>query len=118
MEPGQFKQANFTFTAPKGMEETCGSLNVFRGKDPEGLPCILSKWMVTDEDLERIKKQRYIWLNITGIGMPPVAVFTEWPFEEVKGEAITGPSDASLSEQPGTGESVPCPDSNPDIECQ
>jgi len=80
MLPVEFPEKNFTFTKPKDMtDEECSSLDVFRG-DVGGYPGIISKWMPSKEDIDAINRGDGIWLCITGVGMPPVSLFTENPF--------------------------------------
>lgn len=82
MLPKQFTQVNFEFTKPNSMtDEQCFSLPVFKGKDSEGVPAIISCWALSKEDLEEINKTGHVWLSICGNGMPPVSLFTENPFE-------------------------------------
>lgn len=86
MLPVTFDKANFTFGKPEGMtDEQCSSLHVWKGAAPVDdngtmVPCIISKWQPSKEDIEAIVKGDGIWLSITGRGMPPVALFTENPF--------------------------------------
>jgi hypothetical protein len=76
-----FPEANFTFSKPKDMtDEQCMPLHVWRGNDQDGFPLIISKWSLSAEDLEEIKKTGSIYLIITGIGMPPVSLRVETPF--------------------------------------
>lgn len=79
MEPINFKNANFTYTAPNDMPE-CKDLVVYKGKDMAGYPVIISKWQLSKEDLEYLNKTGTIYLQITGNGMPPVSLFVEDPF--------------------------------------
>lgn len=86
MMPVTFDHANFTFGKPPSMtEEQCASLHVWKGTAPIDdrgtlMPCIISKWQPSKEDIEAINKGEGIWLSITGSGMPPVSLFTENPF--------------------------------------
>ncbi|HXS55739.1 MAG TPA: hypothetical protein VN726_06420 [Hanamia sp.] len=83
MLPKDFKEANFTFTKPQSMtDEQCDSLRVFKGKYPDGVPCIISKWQPNKEDIEAINNGEAIYLSIVGEGMPPVILFTENPFNK------------------------------------
>ncbi|HRS66203.1 MAG TPA: hypothetical protein P5519_10010 [Spirochaetia bacterium] len=61
-------------------DEQCGDLTVFRGNTSDGMPCIISKWQPSKEDIEAINRGDGIYLSITGHGMPPVSLFTENPF--------------------------------------
>lgn len=85
MLPTTFNGSNFTFTKPQGMtDEQCMDLPVYKGKDSDGFPVIISCWRFSKEDLEEIQKTGSMYLCITGHGMPPVSLFTENPFEETK----------------------------------
>lgn len=85
MLPVTFPEQNFTFHKPNDMtDEQCSSLSVFKGHDTENIPCIVSCWQFSKEDLEEIQKTGRIWLSITGHTMPPVSLFTENPFVEQK----------------------------------
>lgn len=81
MLPTDFPERNKIFTKPKQMtDEECMELPVWKGKDTKGFPVIISKWRLSKEDLEEINRTGEIWLSITGNGMPPVNLFTEYPF--------------------------------------
>jgi hypothetical protein len=81
MLPADFPERNFVFTKPSGMtDEQCSDLPVWKGNDRDGFPIIVSKWKLSKEDLEEINRTGEIWLSLTGNGMPPVSVFTEYPF--------------------------------------
>lgn len=85
MLPKDFEQANIRFTKPKNMtDEQCGDLMVYKGIDPNGMPVLISKWQPSKEDIEAINNGEGIWLQIVSEVMPPVAVFTESPFIELK----------------------------------
>jgi hypothetical protein len=76
-----FPEANFTFHKPKDMtDEQCMPLQVWRGLDGGGIPLIISKWSLSAEDLEEIKKTESVYLVIVGTGMPPVSLHVETPF--------------------------------------
>ena len=85
MLPVDFQQANFTFKKPDTMtDEDCGELRVFKGhfqgSDGQKYPCIISKWQPSKEDIDAIVNGAPIYLSITGHALPPVALFTEDPF--------------------------------------
>lgn len=76
-----FPEANFTFTKPADMtDEQCMPLQVWKGKDQEGFPLIISKWSLSAEDMAEIQKSGTVYLIITGTGMPPVSLHVETPF--------------------------------------
>lgn len=82
MLPTKFEGSNFTFTKPQGMtDEECMDLPVFKGKDSDGNPIIISYWKPSYEDLQAPNAGGGIYLNICANGMPPVSLFTENPFE-------------------------------------
>lgn len=81
MLPVDFKEANFTFAKPPSMtDEECSDLRVWKGFDTDGQPVIISKWQPNKEDIEVISKGEPVYLSITGFGMPPVSLQTEYPF--------------------------------------
>lgn len=88
MLPINFKEANQVFKKPENMtDEQCMDLPCWKGLtviDEKGtkVPAIMSCWKFSKEDLENIKRTGVIWLSITGMGMPPVSLFTENPFIE------------------------------------
>lgn len=86
MIPVEFPEKNFTFGKPESMtDEQCSSLDVWKGHNTEGQPIIISKWMPNKEDIEAINRGEGIYVEIFGHGMPPISLFTEYPF--IKQEA-------------------------------
>jgi hypothetical protein len=80
MEPDQnFKESNFTFTKPEGMDN-CGDLKVYKGVSGQ-YPIIISKFKPTEKDIKRIVEGGSVYLDIVSSGMPPVSVYTEHPFD-------------------------------------
>jgi len=89
MLPIDFKEANFTFTKPAGWtDEQCSDLRVWRGAYSDGTPGIISKWQPSKEDIEAINRGEGIYLSITGTGMPPISLFTEYPFTAPAKEVV------------------------------
>lgn len=85
IKPISFAQANRKFGPPEGMtEEQCGELHAFVGADPNGVPVIISCFELSDEDIETLKKTKVLWLWVFGQGMPPVAITSEKPFNEIE----------------------------------
>ena len=81
MLPATFPEVNFTFTKPEGWtDDQCGDLAVYKGQYNDGMPCIVSKWQPSKEDIEAINRGEGIYLSICSTGMPPVSLFTENPF--------------------------------------
>jgi hypothetical protein len=86
MLPVDFPERNFVYQKPKDWtDEQCSDLPVWKGDAPiddEGnkAPVIISCWRLSKEDLEETQRTGLIYLSISGAGMPPVALFTENPF--------------------------------------
>lgn len=73
-----FPGSNKTYTKPDSMtDEECGSVSTYEHKDDFGVVrSVTTLWMPNKEDIEAIMAGRPIYLQITGSGMPPVALFT------------------------------------------
>lgn len=81
MLPTTFPEQNKIFVKPELMtDEQCYSLPAFKGKDANGFPVIVSKWMPSKEDIEAINRGEGIYLQITSDIHPPLCLFTENPF--------------------------------------
>lgn len=81
MLPTSFPEQNIVLGRPIDMtDEQCVSLPAWVGKNDEGLPCIISKWKLSKEDLEEINRTGEVWLQVIGSAMPPVGIFTQYPF--------------------------------------
>jgi hypothetical protein len=77
MKPIEFKEQNKILTAPKGQEETCGSLPTY-SDGQQSVSC----WEVADAEYEQIKLHRKIWLGVlAGNSQPPVWLSGINPFE-------------------------------------
>ena len=79
--PIGFAEASGILERPPSMSaEECISLEVFRdGK------YVVSRWQLTDEDLEELKRNGgKVYLMILGVTMPPACVGVKSPF--AKGE--------------------------------
>ena len=76
MKPVNFPEHNKVFTKPEGwFDEECQPLPVFQNDEQ-----IISCWEVTNEDIEKMKKTKRIWLSIHGNAQPPVWVSADYPF--------------------------------------
>lgn len=75
-----FKEKNFTFTAPPDMPD-CQPLPVFTDGSVS-----VSCWLPTAEELEAIMAGGPVWLLVYGLGggHPPVSVTAIRPFQESK----------------------------------
>ena len=84
MTPVEFKGQNKVYTKPKNWDEKdgdCGDLPVFEGQDTLGHRVIVSAWKPSEEDLKALNEGKPLYLQIVGVAQPPVALFTENPFE-------------------------------------
>lgn len=86
MIPTAFDQENCVLSAPPGMEESVVPLSCWRGpiKGEEALPCVISCWKPTKEEMAEIQRTGRIWLVILGSTMPPVNPQAFSPFEQTK----------------------------------
>jgi len=67
--PVQFEAANAVLTAPRGQEDSVGSLPVYR----DGRSCT-SCWELSELELEEIVLTRRVYLSMQGDTHPPVFV--------------------------------------------
>lgn len=90
MKPKKFDQCNYVWEAPPGQEDSVNAMHAFKGvEDGTGLPITISAWVVTDEDLERIKKERTVFLRVYGKGHPVVSLNSENPWGDETQYAAT-----------------------------
>jgi len=76
MRPVDFEESNLTLGAPPGAESFVDPLRVRRTRHGELISC----WELDDEDLERLRKTRKLYLIVLcRTGPPPVALTTEKP---------------------------------------
>lgn len=78
MTPQRFPESNATLGRPADMtSEECGPLPVcIDGR------VVVSAWRPTPAELVRINLGEPVWLIVWGVGMPPVALTVDSPFEE------------------------------------
>lgn len=72
MQPIKPANSNFTYTAPKGMDE-CQDLHVFVSDDGE-CRIITSAWMPSPEELALLNAGQPVQLHIYGNGHPVVSL--------------------------------------------
>lgn len=101
MKPVNFKEANIVYTKPEGWsDDECGDLPVHKGTDGKHT-VLVSAWMPTFADLQRLSEGKPIYLTIVGTGMPPVALSTESPFpEQPEREPIELKTEKEVAENP------------------
>lgn len=89
MIPTSFKETNQLLGA--GNNPGTGDLPIARSlMDIEGkpVPCIVSCWKLSPEELQRIQETGKVWVTIMGVSMPPIQPMAFHPFEEVGLQAI------------------------------
>lgn len=77
MYPVSFKESNTVLAAPKGQEETCGSLEVFMDGH-----FVISAWRPTAQELVRLNMGEPLYLVVHGANTPPFRITTDSPFSD------------------------------------
>lgn len=100
MRPIKFRTANFVMRAPPGTTpDECGDLWIERSADDQG-PYIAAVYDFTDEERAAIAAGSRLVLQISGNGMPPVALgLHDGPSTEKVGEHALRISDEEIREQ-------------------
>jgi hypothetical protein len=76
MKPILFEQANRTLTAPAGQENEVETMYVYT----DGQQCI-SKWQLTDDEIEMVIKNRHLYISVMfGGTQPPILPMVHSPF--------------------------------------
>ena len=77
-----FKETNKIFGA--GNNPNTNDLPVCVATRPidEGVPTIISKFKLDEDELNRIKETGEIWITILGSGMPPIGLTVYDPFKD------------------------------------
>lgn len=79
--PTSFDESNDYLGKPDDMShEECASLSILRTVTIVGLPCVVSCWKVSQEELEEINRTGRIWLTVVGDTHAPVHVTGIKPF--------------------------------------
>lgn len=76
--PIDFPQANFTYTAPPGMEDSCGKLRCFRAPG-QAISC----WKFPIVDRIRFLVTGKMWAYMLMDAHPPISFMTTSPFGPV-----------------------------------
>jgi hypothetical protein len=72
MRPIHFQEANTEFVKPNGMtDEECGPLSAYVGENH-----ISTVWQPNKEDIEAINAGRPIIVQVCGLSLPPISLFT------------------------------------------
>lgn len=89
MIPTSFKETNQLLGA--GNNKGTGDLPIARSyMEIEGdkVPCAVSCWKLSPEELERVKETGQIWVAVMGVGMPPIMPMALHPFEDLNVKAL------------------------------
>jgi hypothetical protein len=84
MSPIDFNQSNRRFGPPEGVsEEQCGTLFAHVGEvrsgPNEGVPIVVTCWIPTPEEREKISEGSPIFMTMVGGGLMPHVLTTEFP---------------------------------------
>lgn len=83
MISASFSQSNAALSKPADMPvDECHALSVWRGRQNNGLPIVVSCWKLTQEELEEFQRTGRIWLIVAGVTMPPVSLTAQFPWSE------------------------------------
>ncbi len=86
MKAVDFEHANITMQKPEGMsEEDCYDVRACVCLSTNDLPMVVTKWEITEEDIEKIRKMGGVYLGIVGSTMPPAFVTADDIFEGLNG---------------------------------
>lgn len=83
MIPTSFKETNHLLGA--GNNPGTGDLPIARSvMDIEGrpVPCIVSCWKLSPEELAEVQRTGRIWVAVMGVGQPPILPMALNPFTE------------------------------------
>lgn len=78
-----FEEANLILRAPTPEDAAAGTvydLHVHRYRDLDGQPNVISKWQLTLEELEEVKRTGVVWFSCWGETHPPIWITGSDPF--------------------------------------
>lgn len=83
--PIKFPEANHIFGKPKDMtDEQCSSLHTFVGTSSDNFPLIISKWQLSEKEIEILNTTGCIYLTVIGKNQPPISITSEYPFNQTQ----------------------------------
>lgn len=89
MDPVNFEGSNLVLKGGPNEREKIGpnaqevcDLHVLSGVFPNGVPAVISCWELSDLDLQRIVRERKVWVTIMAPAnmCPPIGLQTNRPF--------------------------------------
>lgn len=78
IDPIPFSQSNRCLKPPEGAEARCSELDIYVHPDS---PEMLSKWKLSQDEIDNINRTGVIWLWVMGTRHPPVVLTTKDPFD-------------------------------------
>jgi hypothetical protein len=85
-----FAEANAVLGAPTAEDEAAGTvyaLHIHRYRDLDNNPQVMSKWELTPEELEEVRRTGVVWFSCWGTTHPPMWISGHNPFVKTKPEA-------------------------------
>lgn len=83
MKPTSFKETNIVYTAGNNPNTEQLPVCIADHPDNQGIPTIISKWKLSEDELERINKTGELWLTVLGTQLPPIGATVWQPFDEI-----------------------------------
>jgi hypothetical protein len=86
-----FAQANVLLTAPTPEDAAAGTvlgLPVHRYRDLDGQLNVISKWQLSEAELEKVKRTGVVWFHCWGGNHPPVCISGTNPFRRTNQENV------------------------------
>lgn len=94
MHVGRIQGATRNLGAPTGWEKdkhgACGGLPIRDEMHAPGLPCMVSAWIPTPEEIALLQAGAPAYLYVIGSAHPPVSLIVGSPPSEVSEEARNG----------------------------
>ncbi len=82
MRPTSFKQTNKVYGAGDNPNTDQLAVCIAMHEDNAGIPTVISKWKLTEEEVKKISETRELWLTILGTSIPPISPTVYNPFSE------------------------------------
>lgn len=79
----RFDEANLVLRAPSPEDAAAGTvydLHVHRYRDLDGMPNVISKWRLTEEELAEVARTGCVWFGCWGETHPPMWIAGLSPF--------------------------------------
>lgn len=90
MKPVNFKEANMTLVAPKGVEDV-EDLVCCKTDDGNGNSLIVTKWELSEDEVAEIVKNKSVYAIVLGVSQPPLSLHAHNVFSPIQIE-VTEPT--------------------------